>query len=60
MKDAVPKYLRRRRPFRKGRKSKWTGHIELQIPTIGKPSTAGVCYAALAEDLIGRTLPLAK
>jgi len=55
--DTVPKYLRCRRPFHKQAVSKLA---TLQMPTTGEPGTAGVCYADLVEDIIGRTLPLAK
>jgi len=55
--DTVPKYLRCRRPFRKQAVSKLA---TLQMPTTGEPGTAGVYYADLTEDIIGRTLPLAK
>jgi hypothetical protein len=49
--DAAPKYLRRRRPFRKSWEENRNGQAvsklaTLQIPTTGEPSTAGVCYAA--------------
>ncbi len=50
--DTVPKYLRCRRPFRKQAVSKLA---TLQMPTTGEPGTAGVCYADLVEDIIGRT-----